>query len=247
MVSTYAGHVWLARVSASGAFAAVFEMGDRRRQLTTLSGADLLDPNDIGEVPVPSRTKVIPPDGPRILVGTGKLPVGNTVSREQFWQRQPESYSIAPGQTKTVTYTATSGTQDSSSNEETVNKSVSASASAGWGPISASVSAALSTSSTTSQQVTVTTQTTSFVANEYENKNDYPEMLLFWQLVDVVTVFDPDGNPLSSIVSGTQPVVISGPWNVDEIKKPPVEPAAVHTVGTRPTLASLEPAPHPSS
>lgn len=151
------------------------------------------------------------------------------------------------GQTKTVTYTATSGTQDSSSNEETVNKSVSASASAGWGPISASVSAALSTSSTTSQQVTVTTQTTSFVANEYENKNDYPEMLLFWQLVDVVTVFDPDGNPLSSIVSGTQPVVISGPWNVDEIKKPPVEPAAVHTVGTRPTLASLEPAPHPSS
>lgn len=93
----------------------------------------------------------------------------------------------------------------------------------------------------------MTTQTTSFVANEYENKNDYPEMLLFWQLVDVVTVFDPDGNPLSSIVSGTQPVVISGPWNVDEIKKPPVEPAAVHTVGTRPTLASLEPAPHPSS
>ncbi|MEV7277972.1 hypothetical protein [Streptomyces sp. NPDC093111] len=242
MVDTWPGHVWLARVSASGAFAAVFEMADKRRQLTTLSGADLLDPNDLGEVPMPSRTKLIPPDGPRILVGTGTLPIGNTVSREQFWQRQPESYSIAPGQTKTVTYTATSGTQDSSSSEDTVSKSISASVSAGWGPVSASVSAALSSSSTTSQQLTVTTQDTSFVSNEYENKNEYPEMMLFWQLVDVVTVFDPAGNPLSAIVTGTQPVVISGPWNVDELKKPPVEPAVVHEVGSRPTLASVEPA-----
>ncbi|UWE12766.1 hypothetical protein [Actinacidiphila bryophytorum] len=242
MVSTWPGHCWLARVSASGAFAAAFEMADRPRQLTTLSGADLLDPNDIGEVPMPRPTMVIPPDGPRILVGTGRLPNGNTVSREQFWQRQPESYSIAPGQTKTVTYTATSGRQESSSDEKTVNESVSATAGVGWGPFSASVSAALSTSSTTSQQVTVTTQATSFVSNEYENKNSYPQMLLFWQLVDVVTVFDAEGNPLSSLVTGTQPVVISGPWNVDEIKKPK-EAAESLPLLNHPTLTSVEPAP----
>ncbi|MFA7763097.1 hypothetical protein [Streptomyces sp. NRRL S-448] len=260
VVSSWPGNYWLARVSSSGAFAAVIEMADRTRQLSTISGGDLLDPNDIGGVPMPSPSIVIPPDGPRVLVGTGTLPSGNTVTREQFWQRRPESYSIAPGQKKTVSYTATSGMQESSSDEDTVTKSVSASASAGWGPISASVSAALSASSTTSQQVTVSTQTTSFVSNEYDNEgNEYPQMVLVWQLVDVVTFFSPKGVVLSSIVSGTQPTVVSGPFNVDDIPDPvqaecggadPTAEAAAareearNRAGrNRPTLSSIEPAP----
>lgn len=249
MVTTWPGQYWLARGSLSGAFVAVIEMTDRARQLATLSGAHLLNPNDIGDVPMPSGAMVIPPDGPRILVGAGKLPNLNTVTREQFWQRQPESYSLAPGQTKTVNYTASSGMQDSSSTSDTVAKSVGASLSAGWGPVSASVSASLSSSSTTSQQVTTTTQTTSFVSNEYKNLTDAPEMMLLWQLVDVVTVFDPKGTPLSSIVSGTQPVVISGPWNIDDYAKTPKKPkgpkesAGTSETWLRPTLASIEPAP----
>ncbi|MEV0122227.1 hypothetical protein AB0I16_11890 [Streptomyces sp. NPDC050703] len=255
MVTTWPGQYWLARVSLSGAFVAVVEMTDRARQLTTLSGAHLLDPNDIGDVPMPGGAVVIPPDGPRVLVGAGRLPNLNTVTREQFWQRQPESYSLAPGQTKTVNYTASSGMQDSSSTSDTVAKSVGASLSAGWGPVSASVSASLSTTSTTSQQVTTTTQTTSFVSNEYKNLTDDPEMMLFWQLVDVVTVFDPKGTSLSSIVSGTQPVVVSGPWNIDDFLSTPKRPkerkapkgAAGGETWPRPTLESIEPAPDDTS
>ncbi|WP_158754887.1 hypothetical protein [Streptomyces sp. NRRL F-2580] len=259
VVSSWPGNYWLARVSSSGAFAAVIEMADRNRQLSTISGGDLLDPNDIGGIPMPNPSIVVPPDGPRVLVGTGMLPIGNTVTREQFWQRQPESYSIAPGQKKTVSYTVISGMQDSSSDESSVTKSVSASASAGWGPISASVSAALSSSSTTTQQLTVSTQTTSFVSNEYDNEgNDHPEMVLVWQLVDVVTIFTPKGAVLSSIVSGTQPALVSGPFNVDDLPEPepdqsvradPAEddPAGEQVRGgggrKRPTLSSIEPAP----
>ncbi|WP_328326124.1 MULTISPECIES: hypothetical protein [unclassified Streptomyces] len=93
------------------------------------------------------------------------------------------------------------------------------SASAGWGPFSASVSASLSESSTTSQQLTVSTQTTSYVSTTFHNLGANPEMNFFWQLTDVATVYDKDGIPLSSVILGEAPAVVSGPWDVKEIEE----------------------------
>ncbi|AJP04888.1 hypothetical protein TU94_29010 [Streptomyces cyaneogriseus subsp. noncyanogenus] len=209
-------YCFVAKVGYSGAFAAAWRVG-KDNAAVSLTGRDLLDPDDIGETPVPTRSVIIPPNGPRVLVGAGTLPNGNFVTREQFWQRLPESYSLAAGEEKTVNYTQTQGMQETSSGTETVTASVSASASAGWGPFSASVNASLSKSSTKSQQVTVSTQTTSLASNQYTNDTSHGWMCLFWGLMDVVTVFDGTGTPLSSVVSARGPSVVWGPVDVDEL------------------------------
>ncbi|OKI20334.1 hypothetical protein A6A07_36995 [Streptomyces sp. CB03911] len=231
----WADSYWLAKSHYSGAFAAVLQNPGGKSTLT-FSGADLLDPNDIGPIPRPSADILIPQDGPSVLVATGLVQHGTTVrtpvnmlaeeqvglgvavTREQFWHCTGESYSLAPGETRIVNYTVTDGMQDTSSETTTTNASVGVSASAGWGPFSASVSASLSESSTTSQQLTVSTQTTSFVSSTYQNLGEHPELNLFWQLTDVATVYDGDGLPLASMISGEAPAVVSGPWNVRAIE-----------------------------
>ncbi|MBB4927980.1 hypothetical protein [Kitasatospora kifunensis] len=206
---------FVAKAGYSGAFAAAWQVG-RDNAAVTISGRDLLDPDDIGEPPVPSKAVIIPPNGPRILVGAGALHNGHFVTREQFWQRLPESYSLAAGEDKTVNYTQTQGMQASSSDTKTVTGSVSASAGGGWGPFSASVNASLSKSSTRTQQVTVSTETTNFTSNQYTNDTAHGRICLFWQLMDILTVFDGTGTPLASVVSAKGPAVVWGPVNIDD-------------------------------
>jgi hypothetical protein len=202
---------WLFTSACSGAFAAVFQTPASGDVLIT--SVDLLNPNDIGQIPRPGKDVIIPADSPRIVVGCGSLPNGNVVVREQYWQRISDSYSIGPGEQKTVSNTVTSGMQQTTSDLTTVEGSVGASASGGWGPVSASVSASLSASSTNFQQFTSTTQTTSYVSDDYDNSLDNPSrMFLYWQLADSVTAYDDTGMALSSVVTGTQPVVIGGPY-----------------------------------
>ncbi|MFF2949905.1 hypothetical protein ACFVVU_00935 [Kitasatospora sp. NPDC057965] len=249
----WADGYWLAKSHYSGAFAAVLRNLPGKSTMA-FSGSDLLDPNNIGPIPEPTADVLIPQDGPSVLVATGpvqhgattRTPVtvpgddqtglGASVTREQFWHCTGESYSLAPGESRTVSYTVTQGKQDSSSESDTTNASVGVSASAGWGPFSASVSASLSESSTTTQQLTVSTQSTSFVSSTYINLGQYPELNLFWQLTDVVTVHDRTGQPLASVISGEAPSVVSGPWEVQEIeetKKKKLEQKAGHDRPTR--------------
>ncbi|MFE2144841.1 hypothetical protein ACFXA3_24400 [Streptomyces sp. NPDC059456] len=215
------GWYWLFTNALTGAFAAVFGTPSVAGDIC-ITTWDLLEPNDIGTIPVPDVDAgiLIPTDSPRVVVGCGLMSVNsgssNVVVREQFWQRLPDSYSIAPGETKQSSYTVTSGKQETTSELSTLETSVNASASAGWGPVSASVSASLSTSSTNFQQVTVTEETTSYVAETYslDPTAESPEMMLYWQLADSVTIYDSKNNPLGSIVTGTQPMVIGGPYTM---------------------------------
>ncbi|MER7950630.1 hypothetical protein ABTY59_24895 [Streptomyces sp. NPDC096079] len=240
------GYCFVAKVGYSGAFAAVWRV-DRDNAAVTLTGRDLLDPDDIGEVPVPTGSMIIPPNGPRILVGAGVLRKDRFVTREQFWQRLPNSYSLAAGEEKVVNYTQTQGMQESSSDARTVTGSVSSSASAGWGPFSASVNASLSTSSTKTQQVTVSTQTTSFTSNSYSNDTSHGWLCLYWQLTDTLTVFDDTGTPLSSVVSGVGPSVVWGPVEVDTLAdEDPDAPAARAAIrADTPEIVSVRPSPEP--
>ncbi|MFE6868854.1 hypothetical protein ACFVFS_20130 [Kitasatospora sp. NPDC057692] len=205
---------WLFTNAYSGAFAAVFETPSSGN--IGITSFDLLEPNDIGHVPRPDQDVIIPSDSTPVVVGCGAVGTeGSAVVREQYWQRLSDSYSIGPGERKTVNNTVTSGMQETTSELASVEGSLSASARAGWGPVSASVSASLSAASTTFQQVTTTKQTTSYVSDRYENAAGNPAFLhLYWQLTDSVTVYDRSGNPLSSIVTGTQPVVIGGPYAI---------------------------------
>ena len=111
--------------------------------------------------------------------------------------------------------------QKTTSEQTTVAASLGISASAGWGPISASVSTSLSQTSSTFQQVTLTEERTSFVSDTLENKTDKPRMLLIWQLTDIVTVFEGNGVPLSSIVSRNAPNVIGGPYDPNSLPAAP--------------------------
>ncbi|MFJ3833162.1 hypothetical protein ACIPWI_35180 [Streptomyces sp. NPDC090046] len=201
---------WVFTNLYTGAFAAACETPESGS--VTITSFDLLDPNDIGLPPKPDDYVIIPSDSPPIMVGCGELENGNGVVREQYWRRLPDSYSIGPLESKTVSNTVTSGMQQTTSALETVEGSVMGSTSAGWGPVSASVSASLSAAATSFQQFTTTRQTTSYVSDHYENDSDTEsQMYLYWQLTDSVTVYDSTGAALSSIITGTQPVVIGGP------------------------------------
>lgn len=201
---------WVFTNLYTGAFAAACQTPASGS--VTIMSFDLLDPNDIGLPPKPDDHVIIPSDSPPIMVGCGDLENGNVVVREQYWQRLPDSYSIGPGESKTVSNTVTSGMQQTTSTLDTIEGSVMASTKAGWGPVSASVSASLSAASTSFQQFTTTKQTTSYVSDHYENDSDTDsQMYLYWQLTDSVTVYDSAGTALSSIITGTQPVIIGGP------------------------------------
>ena len=77
------------------------------------------------------------------------------------------------------------------------------------------MSASLSTSSTNFQQLTVTEETTSYVSEQYslDPKAGNPEMMLYWQLTDVVSIYAWGGSvPISTLTTGTPPVIITGPY-----------------------------------
>ncbi|WP_426361858.1 hypothetical protein [Streptomyces sp. E-08] len=200
----------------SGAFVAALQADEAFRvpgggyYVLTLNPTHLLEPNDLGSVPKPSKDIVIPTDSPRVVVACGMLGTGNVAVREQYWQRLPDSYSISKGAKRTVDYTVTSGMERTTSEQSRLGSSVMGSASVGWGPISATLSASLSVNSTTFQQVSTNVETTAFVSQTYDNTAGKKSRICFyWQLTNVLTVFDGAGVAQSSLVYGAEsPAVI---------------------------------------
>jgi hypothetical protein len=179
----------------------------------------LSKPNHIGPVPQPTSTQVIPVSSPRIVVGVGCAPNGNVITHEQYWQLQHDSYSLAPEQKKTVSYTLFTGVRESSSTQETANKSLDVTASGGWGPFSASVSASISKNTDRSYQLALTTERTIFVSDTLCNPDSKrTRMLLLWQLTDVINIYEPSGKLITTVEHGNYPVVISGPHWVDNLQ-----------------------------
>ncbi|OWV74669.1 hypothetical protein ATY76_27380 [Rhizobium sp. R339] len=168
----------------------------------------LTSPNDIGPVPQPTATMLVPPDSPRILVGCSTLADGKIVVREQFWDRQGDSCTLAPGEKKTITTTVTTGRQETSTHESTLAASLGMNANVGFGPFSASVSSSLSMTSRSFQQVTVSEQNTAYFADELTNPyTDQACLVLRWQLTDVITIFQPEGAPCGSVIIGESPII----------------------------------------
>ncbi|MFH0242693.1 hypothetical protein ACGRHY_09675 [Streptomyces sp. HK10] len=196
-----------------------------------VTGWCLLEPYNVGPVPAPKIGEgvIIPDDSPPVVVGCGNLPKKsdaveppNIAVREQFWQSLPDSYTIAPGETKSCSFEVVSGMQSTTTEQHSLEASVGVSAGAGWGPVSASISASLNTSSTTFQQVSVSEETRSYVSEKRElpqSPADHrcPMMVMYWQLVDRVTVYDGQKvkqaellqqSAIGSILTSTQPTVV---------------------------------------
>jgi hypothetical protein len=219
--TAYNGYYYLITSAYTGGFMCVLSV-DEGGGNYPVSCADVTDTNDIGSIPQPTAAVLLPPDSPRVLVGCGKLSGGKAVIREQYWDRQPDSFCMASGETKTFSMTLVSGKQETSSTEATVSASLGLSVSGGWGPVSASISSSLSASASSFQQVTVTEQSTMYVSDTLKNSATYPVMYLRWQLVDVVTIFKKEGRvPLASILSGENPIVTQGPFNLTALPAGP--------------------------
>ena len=182
-------------------------------QTMTVKTTDLTLPNDIGPIPQATPAMWIPPNTPRTVVGVGTINNGgNVVIREQYWELQPSSLSLAANEIQTASYTVTSGKSTTSSTQESITTAVNASAGGGWGAVSASVSASLSASASATQQVTVSEQDSSYHSKKFEN-GDKAAMYLMWQLMDIVTILSADkGDPKGSIVTAVQPTIVQGPY-----------------------------------
>ena len=201
--------------SFSGAFVGIVQANEK----IIITDALIRSPNNIGSYPLPTKSVPIPNNSPRILVGYGKTSLGNLITREQFWQRAGDSYVLAPGQTKTVSYTVTTGMQQTSSEQSTVAGSLGMNVAAGWGAISASLSASFNQQSTTFQQISTQTESTYFESLEMKNDSNETRMFLKWVLNDIITIFDQTNPsiPIASVVNIENPVLIGGPYNPDNL------------------------------
>jgi hypothetical protein len=206
-----AGYFFLLADGASGAFAAV--VGGTDGSLVDITSADLLDPGDVGPIPQPRGDRLVPGHAPRVLVGCGRLTsgrsAGKSTAREQYWALSGDSYSLAPKEKRTISFTQVAGMESTTSQQTTLADSLGLDAQAGWGPISVSLSASLSTASSTFQQVTLTNQTTNFVSHEVTNDSETdPVLVLVWQVVDVVTVYNKAGVPEATATSLLSPPIV---------------------------------------
>jgi len=224
-IACHSGDKFWLQNTLTGSFVGVVDAGAQTGSSTGTGNAEvkidyrfLTLPNDIGELPKPTRTRLIPPNSTLVLVGCGTMPNGNIVLREQYWLRQPDSFSLAAGESKTSSISISRGLQETSSDTETVAASLGVSGSAGWGPISASVSASINASATFSQQVSVSEQTTAYESKTFTNQLETSVMFLSWQLVDVITVYDPaQGVPVATMSSSEPPGIIDGPFDPDNL------------------------------
>lgn len=207
-------------VEATGSALGVFSVTASLEEIA-LSDSLIRRPNAIGPPPEPdhdwgeSEAVIIPQDSARLLVGIGTIKQALIV-REQFWNRLGDSYTLAPGEAATVSFTRTVGVSRTSSSSEEVAQAIGVSASAGWGPISVAINASLSRTSSQSQQTTITSETSTYESRTVTSTSAKPETFLRWQLVDVysVVVTGTDGTQVSKLTFSIpqDPPVIRGPY-----------------------------------
>ncbi len=225
------GDYFLITAADSGAFMCVQKVTPEDKHYA-FGPKDLVQPSDVGPIPEPNTAAIIPNDSPRVVVGCSEYrkKAGNKaryrMTREQYWHRYANSYSLAWGEKRQVSLTTQSGRQQTSSKEETFVSSFDLGASIGWGPISASFSSSLSSTTTGFQQVTITEQSTSYVSCTLENTNtddkDKGALLVFyWQLIDVISLFDENGRPAGSVSQAANPVLVKT-YFMNQLKPPPL-------------------------
>ncbi len=199
--SAFERQAWVITTTHSDAFITSFRAA-RANDTVIIDYTVLTEPNNIGEPLAPTPTMLIPPDSPRVLVGFGLTDNDYGVTREQYWRRGSDSFSLPPRSEKVVRLSVTNGMESTSSSLEDISQNVGASLSAGWGPLSASVSSSLSEHSTRFQSVTFTEQRAIDVADTFKNDSDKDVVVFRWQLVDIISWIK--GGKVREVVSSAQ-------------------------------------------
>jgi hypothetical protein len=178
------------RVTLAASGAIVCEMA-RLAQITVLVDALVLtSPFRIPPPPVPSNSHPIPPDSVPWLVGIGSWTVEGvnpkviTFTREQFWHKSPESFSLPPNSYVQKTLSQTSGRTKTSSTAAEMRTLLGMTVTAGWGPFSAAASASLSSTSQRTDTITIREESSSNVDQFFNNESNQPVVVCFWQMIE---------------------------------------------------------------
>jgi hypothetical protein len=179
------------RVTLATSGAIVREVA-RTAQITVLVDALVLtSPFKIPPPPVPSNSHPIPPDSMPWLVGIGSWTVGSvadptviTFTREQFWHKSPESFSLPPNSYVQKTLSQTSGRTRTSSTAAEMREMLGITAVAGWGPFSAAASASLSSTSQRTDTITIRDEASSSVDQFFNNDSNQPVVVCLWQMIE---------------------------------------------------------------
>ncbi|GAA1758806.1 hypothetical protein GCM10009747_17050 [Agromyces humatus] len=172
----------------------------------------LAAPNTVPPPPVASAAQPLPTDTAPWLVGIGRFPTPKdakvvvTFTREQFWRKTPDSFSLPPGARLEKLLRQSSGVSSSSSKSEEATKEIGFDISAGWGPFSASASASMSETSQRTDTVSVREESTSTVVQTFTNASTKPVVVNFWQLIDRISVRKND-KIVASVDNGNLPLV----------------------------------------
>jgi len=180
-------------------------------------------PNDIGPVPQPTTDAQIPRDTAAACVGYGQIsyatsPVSEDVGfsetgdgwviRSQRWRMQAHSCTLAPGETREISYSVSEGMQTTTSVQANVAASLSLSANIGWGPIGASLSGSFSASGSISAQATMSSETDVYMTEELSNPSATSvSTILRWQLIERFSFVTADGKPIAVVDNALSPVV----------------------------------------
>lgn len=215
-------------LTASGA---IVSMTPRTEQVTTpttiiVDALILTGPFMISPPPQISQERLMPPDSQPWAVGVGEWVTasddGNvriTFTREQFWRKSPESFSLPPKSFVQKTMTQVSGRTGTSSTSEQIRAELGMSVSAGWGPFSAAASASLSASSQRTDTVTIHEGSSVAIDQFISNDTAAPVVVCFWQLIERLRllksgdVTEPDGSTrnldvcIAAVDSGIVPMI----------------------------------------
>lgn len=195
------GDIYVISSMATGGLIGVYLKGIGQQKII-IDGNNLTDPFSIGAPPEASPpVKFIPEDGISVVVGYGEYEINDgyaAIIKEQNWKKLGSSYTIAPGESKSISYTHRYGLSRSNSVTSSHSESATASASASDGFYSASISATVSSSTSTMQQSTISEETTTIMSDTLTNITPIPITYLRWGIQ--TTYYDVTTKELSEAV-----------------------------------------------
>ncbi|MFZ5673108.1 MAG: hypothetical protein ACOZAM_09100 [Pseudomonadota bacterium] len=172
----------------------------------------LTGPFNIPSPPVPGNDQPIPPDSVPWLVGIGSWSVtagdatGVVFTREQYWHKSPESFSLPPNSYVQKTLQQTSGRTKTSSTAEDMRSLLGLTAGAGWGPFSATASVSLSTMSQRTDTVTIREEASSSIDQFFSNQSSQPVVVCFWQLIERIRLLKGE-KCVAAVDAGVLPLI----------------------------------------
>ena len=188
--------------------------------------------NDIGAPPSPTTAQLLPPNPDHVVKAivpysfqdSSNNTIERVIIREQYWRRSPESYSLAPGQSLSLSVTEKTGVDTTSSTSVEVGlelgMEVSGKQKFGWGEVAAKITGKLETKAKYAQQVVISSEETVQTTQTWTNTGPNAKLYLVWELIDEYTIVTPNKGNIRAVFSLAleptivQAVSLGNTWNI---------------------------------